>query len=287
MSAFFFNSGQKDDTPSYHEDIDGVAVSDNVLILVSTIGFASLGIVLYCLFLRSEDGISGDDDNDDDNYARRLVRRDVTSLNRAQRKARAKHDAESQDGDSQTNLSRRERLKVAKAKEKAYSEMARKMRERKASKKSDEPAKVANIRLEEVLPKQIDDCDDILGHQVFWGPIARSIKEKAEASDDWNETLLQAVEMVPKMTAKEFIHQLKRSGKVSVSALAGEYNISVGEVLHELETLNQRGLGIVGLFDGVGYFVFISKEMIDHAKEICISEGIIRNPHGKVSIGLQ
>ena len=75
-----------------------------------------------------------------------------------------------------------------------FSEMARKMRERKASKKSDEPAKVARIRLEDVLPRQIDDCDEILGYQVFWDPIARSIKEKAEGSDDWNDTLLQAVE---------------------------------------------------------------------------------------------
>lgn len=275
MSAFFFDSRPQDDTPPYHEDIEGVAVSDNVLILVSTIGFASLGIVLYCLFLRTPLGEGrGDDDDDDDNYAQRLVRSDVTSLNRAQRKARAKHDAESQDGDSHSNLSRRDRLKAAKAKEKAYSEMARKMRERKASKKSEEPAKVAKIRLGEVLPKQIDECDEILGYQVFWDPIARSIKERAEASGDWNETLLQEVELVPKMTANEFIHQLKRSGKVSVSALAGEYNISVGEVLNELESLNRRGLGIVGLFDGVGHFVFISREMINQAKE-----GIIRNPH--------
>ena len=183
MSAFFSDSRQED-TPSYHKDIDGVAVSDNVLILVSTIGFASLGIVLYCLFLRTPPGEGGGDDDDDDIYARRLARSDVTSLNRAQRKARAKHDAESQDGDSHSNLSRRERLKAAKAKEKAYSEMARKMRERKASKKSDEPAKVARIRLEDVLPRQIDDCDEILGYQVFWDPIARSIKEKAEGSDD-------------------------------------------------------------------------------------------------------
>ena len=278
MSAFFSDSRQED-TPSYHKDIDGVAVSDNVLILVSTIGFASLGIVLYCLFLRTPSGGGGGDDDDDDIYARRLARSDVTSLNRAQRKARAKHDAESsQDGDSHSNLSRRERLKAAKAKEKAYSEMARKMRERKASKKSDEPAKVARIRLEDVLPRQIDDCDEILGYQVFWDPIARSITEKAETSDDWNETLLQAVESVPKMTANEFIHQLKRCGKVSVSALAGEYNISVGEVLDELESLNQLGLGIVGLFDGVGNFVFISREMIDRAKDICISEGKIHNP---------
>ena len=72
----------------------GVAFSNQTLLLVSTIGFASLGLVLFLILRRLSTNV--DDKNDHghqenrDAYDEMLDHSNVATLNRAQRRARAK-----------------------------------------------------------------------------------------------------------------------------------------------------------------------------------------------------
>lgn len=163
-----FSYRHDSDEPSYTYKITGVAISNKSIVVISTIGFGLLGFIIYFLILRQTTG----DDAEEQEKARRnghgemLNHSDVATLNRAQRRARAKfrmkkarravvpaHQVaegvngggggvrgdEGGDGGGDidlaefNNLSRKERQRAAKAMEqkerKVYAEEARKWRE--------------------------------------------------------------------------------------------------------------------------------------------------------------
>ena len=156
----------------HHEVYTDVAFSNQTLLLVSTIGFASLGLVLFLILRRLSTNV--DDKNDHghqenrDAYDEMLDHSNVATLNRAQRRARAKFRMKkasrlvapgqqagdgvggneavaAQDGinnndvagagGANNNLTRRERQQAAKAKEredrKVYAKEAKLWREKK------------------------------------------------------------------------------------------------------------------------------------------------------------
>ena len=72
--------------------VTGVALSNETILILCSFGFASLGIVLF-LILRNQPNKQDEDDehNDRDHYGDELDQADVATLNRAQRRARAKY----------------------------------------------------------------------------------------------------------------------------------------------------------------------------------------------------
>lgn len=71
--------------------VTGVALSNETILILCSFGFASLGIVLF-LILRNQPKQDDDDEhNDRDYYGDELDQADVATLNRAQRRARAKY----------------------------------------------------------------------------------------------------------------------------------------------------------------------------------------------------
>lgn len=90
-----FTHRHEHDEPNYAYDITGVAVSNTTILLISTLGFGALGFVLYFLILRrlsDQDAANEQQENERgrDMYGEMLDQTDAATLNRAQRRARAK-----------------------------------------------------------------------------------------------------------------------------------------------------------------------------------------------------
>jgi len=76
-----------------HYTITGVALSNETILILCTFGFATLGITLF-LILRNQPKYDEEDERLDrhrDNYGDELDKADAATLNRAQRRARAKY----------------------------------------------------------------------------------------------------------------------------------------------------------------------------------------------------
>ena len=74
--------------------ITGVAISNQTILILCSFGFATLGIVLFLLILRKRpqhDKNNDDEQDERDNYGDYLDQADIATLNRAQRRARAKY----------------------------------------------------------------------------------------------------------------------------------------------------------------------------------------------------
>mmetsp|Transcript_15595 Transcript_15595/g.24198 ORF Transcript_15595/g.24198 Transcript_15595/m.24198 type:complete len:297 (+) Transcript_15595:64-954(+) len=72
--------------------ITGVAFSNETILILCSFGFATLGIVLFLILRNQPQHHNDEDENTDrDNYGDVLGQADVATLNRAQRRARAKY----------------------------------------------------------------------------------------------------------------------------------------------------------------------------------------------------
>lgn len=313
-----FSYGNDNEEPSYTYDITGVAISNKTIVIVSTIGFGALGLALF-LILRRFSAADGHDDQEEhergrDAYGELLDQSDVATLNRAQRRARAKFrmkknrraavpvqqeeigendeggaaqargdDAEGNNDLADANLSRKERQRAAKAKEreerKMYADKARLLREKKQSKSKSgekegrnrhnkgeriEPLDETNNELsfEEIYPRSTNE-NDALSESLFWEPIAKNIMQNTNSPDE----IIALVENMPKMTVGKFIERLQQNGSVSITTLADEFGISVPEAMDELDGMNKKH-GIIGIVDASGNFVYVSMEMIKEAIRI-------------------
>lgn len=78
--------------PNPEYTITGVALSNETILILCSFGFATIGIVLF-LILRNQPQHHNDEDEhtDRDNYGDVLDQADAATLNRAQRRARAKY----------------------------------------------------------------------------------------------------------------------------------------------------------------------------------------------------
>jgi len=156
----------------------GVPISNKIILLISSLGFGALGIVLFGILRRRQSTIHSGGRNA---YGELLDQSNVATLNRAQRKAKARlqvkrlqrtvapvqnnadegqelvegADLENEDGNldlAGANLSRRERRKAAKEMEreerKTYAEEARLWREKNHSTNSSSRRKCKNELLQ-------------------------------------------------------------------------------------------------------------------------------------------
>ena len=201
--------------PSFtNNGITGVAISNKSIVILSALGFGTLGVVLFLILRRRQSTMDSDGENDPrgrDAYGEMLDQSDVAKLNRAQRKAKARlrmkklqravapmqhrdnedegggpaqvmgeGDVMGEDEGGDHDLSRKERRKAAKVLEreerKVYAEEARLWREKQQSSNRSEggPSDEKGVRVESPL-----EAKEISLEEIF----PRSLDEKDALSD--------------------------------------------------------------------------------------------------------
>ena len=86
-----FSNNNNEGESEYINSISGIAISNKSILILSTIGFGILGLVLFYILRRLTDQPTDQDDNEERDYGEILNDSDVATLNRAQRRARAKY----------------------------------------------------------------------------------------------------------------------------------------------------------------------------------------------------
>jgi len=294
-----------------------VALSNQTIIILCTVGFASLGIAVYFLILRHVPSLADDDGKDEplQNYYEFLDQSDVATLNRSERRARAKlHmkkarlaatvriDVNDRDGGQNDDeldvfgveedavLSRKERQRAAKALEKVErkisTEIARARREAEQKKKYQTRKANENssanldgpLKLIEMFPQRMAGSNHSLSEYLFYDSIMRKYKDNPQQflHDSMNEKI---------MTIRTFVNRLQSNGFVSVASLSDEFGIGIEDACNELEMLNMKH-GIIGLFDK-GNFVYVSEDMIEEAIDLGNKSGKIPSQMGNVSVTSQ
>ena len=320
QATMSFSYRHDEDEPSDTYNITGVAISNKSILILSAIGFGLLGFVFYFLILRRLSSIDDHAEQQEnarrDVYGEMLDQSDVATLNRAQRRARAKFRmkkaAEGIDGDDggaangeggvmrenvggnhnleETNLSRKERQKAAREMEreerKLNAEEARVWREKKQSTMKSEGSRCDG---KEKMAESSNKESELSLGEIF--PRRKNVndafseflfwesimKKIKEKANSYDEMISSAHQM-PKMTIREFVERLKQNGSVSIATLADEFGgISVPEVLIELENINKQH-GIIGVPDANGNFVYVSTEMIKLAIKLGNDAGRISYP---------
>ena len=303
-------SNNNEEESQYINSISGIAISNKSILILSTIGFGILGLVLFYILRRLTDQQTNQDDNEERDYGEILNDSDVATLNRAQRRARAKYrmknarrvaqpvqvnnngeDGEEDENHNQdnvpqvnNNLSRKERQRVAKKKEreerKVSAEEARKWREKNQSKPAKKtidkdimPEESKVLAVEDVFPQRAN-VNDVLSEYMFREYIVKNIKQMDISNED---KMISVANQIPKMTIHEFIERLKQNGSISISSLADEFNITEQECLDQLEVINKQH-GIIGVVDSKGCFVYVSMEMIKEAIKLGNDAGRIVCP---------
>lgn len=273
--------------------ITGVALSNETILVLCSFGFATLGIALF-LILRNQPQHDEDNDHADrDTYGDVLDQADVATLNRAQRRARAKYKmkqarrdmapavaARGGEGDDNNmpvdegvpddvNNSfvvivpdRRERQRIAKQMErnerKMYSIEAQRWRDNQPSSKSKKANSTSangnGVATVETTFSQRLDKNDPLSDILFWEAIVRSLKDITASTDE----LISRCEAAQSktMTIREFIDRVKNcDGQVSVIDIADEFEISIPDALIDISRWNER-YNICVMVDSDGNFAY-------------------------------
>lgn len=296
-----------------------ISLSNQTILILCTIGFASLGIAFYFLILRHVPSSTTDGDEPVQNYDEFLDHSDVATLNRAERRARAKlhmkkarraavpaagrRDADGGDGndavldeldrpvevdDAGSGLSRKERQRVAKALEreerKISAEIARTRREKGQKKTQKQQTNREN------------DVDDDAGRPLSLDEI---FPRRQSSTNDplkdylFHESLTRKYTNSPQqfldesmllkiITTHTFINNLQTTGYVRIKSLTDDFGLTHEEVHNELNQLNSA-YGIIGVFDN-GSFVYVSKEMIEMAVESGKKMGTIHCPVEQLTV---
>jgi myosin heavy subunit len=287
-----------------------ISLSNETILILCSIGFASLGIVMFFILRSTPSNVdrNGEEEATGRDYGEFLEETDAATLTRAERRARAKlrmkkarrapaAQAAGQDADGaavpeeqaaqiEDARSRKERIKAAKALEKEErkmtAEMARvrreadlKTRPKKQTIQQDDNSIRLQLRIEDVFHQRegADPMDEIL----FWHPLTSKYKDNPQRFLDDSVHL-------KKMTIGTFIHKLQTNGSVSIASLADKYGIPMDQVISELERLNKLH-GIIGIVDKNGDFVYVSREMIEEAVEMGKKMGRIPYPKDEFVVG--
>lgn len=110
--------------------------------------------------------------------------------------------------------------------------------------------------IEEIFPQSLSEDDDPLSYVLFWGLIVNKIKQTANTYEE----MVSMVSSVRPMTIFQLIERLKLNRSISILSLSDEFGIEVDHIMHELEAI-----GIIGIVDNNGNFVYISMDMIKQA----------------------
>ena len=242
--------------------------------------FAALySVVLSRLKTRAE---LGDDDGDgmEKKYEEQLTEADVSTLSRAQRRARARQIMKQhrravptapgangdealaivaagqqeiqEDDQNHPVLSRKERQRLAKAAEREERKLLEDERKQQQLKAQQE----AHQRKLERLQEQARQQEEAKKREQLEKKIAKEAKQEA-----W-ETMLRNTETGLRLSVEEWLQQSAQNPIVKLDLLAGEYDVSLDTVSKAIEKLVQEHR-VVGVFAGEGtFFVFGNEKLI-------------------------
>lgn len=265
----------------------GVGFSDAVLLAVSLLGFVMLAVTLYSLILsRLQSAEELDDGEEGMDYDEKLDRADVATLNRAQRRARAKNrmkkqrriapapEANDQNGterdqeedtrqvlEETRHLSRKERQKAAKAAEREerrlYEDQRREMQRQKT-----EDAQRDRKEREQQEAKRAEE-ERLLREQE------KKSKEQAEY-DSWNTFL--AISDGKSVSVQQFLSTLKTEKVLLIDEYADKVHVRSQHVIDRIRAL-QSSNRVTGVFDGRGRFIYITAHEMDAVASLIRDRG--------------
>lgn len=250
-----------------------VGVSDAVLLLVSGIGFVLLSVTMYSIIiarLKSREEI--EEEEKDLKYEDKLANADVATLNRAQRRARAKHimkqqrriapnrAIENEDGENHDepiqnldpsirHLSRKERQKAAKAAEKEERTLFEEERRRQHQEALEEAQREKKERERRLAEK---------------AEVERRVRkeqrqsEELAAYEDWKR-FLASPDLSKSLTVREWVKELENDRMVHVNQLAERFQVSTAEVVSRIQEL-VASFRVTGVLEADGRFIYVSKE---------------------------
>lgn len=249
-----------------------VGASDTALLVVSFGGFFFLAFTVYSIVLtklKSRQEI--EEEEQELNYEERLVAADVSTLNRAQRRARARHimkqqrritpinstengeennDVNHENGraNEMHHLSRRERQRNAKAAEKEE----RRLFEEERRKQQEEAQRIAK--------REKKERERLLNERAELERKARQeqrVAEEAAAYETW-KIFLSSPDGRTVLSVKEFKEELKENRICQLTELAKRFSIQQQEVASRIDELI-ASMRLTGIHEG-GTFTFISME---------------------------
>jgi hypothetical protein len=279
----------------------GVGFSDAALLAASVTGFVMLATTVYSIIvmrLKSSKEVEKDAVAGGDAYAEQLTHADVSTLNRAQRRARARaimkqqrraaiqedpseHEVEVEfvvesdaevedDGEAEkpsnnrnTNtLSRKERQRIAKATEREERHLLEKER-REHQKQLEEEAQ---------KKKREKEKEDARKHEeALLLEKAQTELEEISALEAWY-TFLSS----PKrsQSVQEWIDEMKDRRTVLTKEIATSFALPVEKVVERLEELVKEGR-VPGVMEGGGRFVYISDKELQSIADTMIERGSV------------
>jgi hypothetical protein len=254
-----------------------VGVSDTVLLLVSGAGFVFLAVTIYSIVLaklKSSEEI--EEEGKEFNYDEKLANADVSTLNRAQRRARARHIMKQQrritpaggvlgeNGDIDDNnqvqeneashLSRKDRQKAAKSAEKEE----RRLYENERRQQQQEAQKLAQQEKKERERLMTEKTDE--ERQARY---EQRITEELTDYENWR-TFLASPDGSNVLTVKEWIAELQKSRLVYVKKLAERFDISRETVEERIQHILAASR-VTGIQDGNRFIYLSMQEMTDVA----------------------
>lgn len=247
-----------------------VGFSDAAILIVSLLGFCLLASTIYSLILLKVQSREEFDKAEEQklNYDDQLDRADVATLNRAQRRARAKNimkrqrriapvDNEEQDEAAQPEedehlppLSRKEREKAAKAAEREERKLFEEQR-RQLQLDAQEAAKKEKRERERLEAERIEE-EKKLRLQ------ANEAREKTKL-EKYN-TFLVSRDEETSMSVRDFCVYVEQHKVVSIDDLADRFKRPSGQVLERIQELVDT-CRLTGVFDGERFIHISSDEM--------------------------
>jgi hypothetical protein len=261
----------------FGSDTGEVPFSDAALLVVSMCGFLVLSVTVYSLVIRrlksAEELESLFNENAD--YAEKLKRRDVSTLSRAERRARAhaimkeerralQIDSLEQPGHDldMNKLSRKERQKVAKAREREERKLFEKERleEQQALQ---EKAHQERLRRQEEQAKLLEQ-QAVREHQER---VAN--EERAQAA--WNTFLSSRTRT---QTVDEWVNQAKEQRCIYIKDITRDFDVSTESVIHRIKQLVSEKR-LMGVIDRNSHFLFLTDEELDTITSIVVERGSV------------
>jgi hypothetical protein len=268
----------KNDGPFPKAPEFSVGVSDVVLLVVSGIGFVMLAVTMYSIIITRLKSAKEIEEEEELNYDEKLANADVSTLNRAQRRARARHimkqqrriiapsttagenahgENEEEDHDEPVqpanpllrNLSRKERQKAAKAAEKEERALFEEDRRRQ------------HLEAQEVAQREKKERERLMAERAEEDRRARQEQRQAEemaAYEHW-KTFLASLDGTTTLSVKEWVKELEKTRTVFFDNLANRFQIPREDVVSRIQELLASSR-ITGLIEPDGRFIYISKE---------------------------
>ena len=276
MAAF----DEEEEEPSVVSPLYGVGVSDTTLVAMSMIGFGVLLSIMYVLLMaRLKTDVDSDDQLNGDDYDEQLDKADVSTLNRAQRRARAKMIMKRQrridggDGDGNGNDGDAAREGQGQADDPALGDdgeggddagqdgqegqqhLSRKERqkaaketERQERRLMEDSRRLQQEKAQALAQKRKQEKERRLAEEARLAKLSReqaAEEQKRAAYTEWR-TFLSCGE-VDSMTVSEFVRYARTNRSVNVDLLADRFQTPSGAVVARIQELivSRRLTGII------------------------------------------